>query len=143
MAGREELKRRAATCIDNHKEHLVAVGEGIFANPELGYKERETGQLIAEELEAMGLQVEKNLAFNRMQGYGMRQRRRPHSRGNGRTRCLSFAGIIPELTGKTGAAHACGHHIQLGGDAGRCDRPCGIRGNEGVDRRRLFPGGAC
>ena len=63
MAGREELKRRAATCIDNHKEHLVAVGEGIFANPELGYKERETGQLIAEELEAMGLQVEKNLAL--------------------------------------------------------------------------------
>ena len=27
MAGREELKRRAATCIDNHKEHLVSVGE--------------------------------------------------------------------------------------------------------------------
>jgi len=113
MAGREELKRRAATCIDNHKEHLVAVGERIFANPELGYKERETGQLIAEELEAMGLQVEKNLALTGCKATAC-------GKGGGPT-----VGVMGELDAvlcrdhprahrETGAAHACGHHIQLG-----------------------------
>ncbi|HXL04856.1 MAG: amidohydrolase [Firmicutes bacterium] len=113
MARREELKREAAASIDDRKEHLVAVGERIFANPELGYKERETGELIANELEAMGLQVEKNLALT-----GCKATVRGPKEG-------PIIGVMGELDAvvcrdhpkahrETGAAHACGHHIQLG-----------------------------
>lgn len=113
MASREELRRRVAACIDNHKEHLVAVGEGIFANPELGYKERETGHLIAEELEAMGLQVEKNLALTGCKATARGQEGGPTVGVMGELDAV-LCRDHPKAHRETGAAHACGHHIQLG-----------------------------
>ena len=112
MANREELRRRVAACIDNHKEHLVAVGEGIFANPELGYKERETGQLIAEELEAMGLQVEKNLALTGCKATARGREGGPTVGVMGELDAV-LCRDHPKAHRETGAAHACGHHIKL------------------------------
>lgn len=113
MASKEELKKKVAAAIDEHKESLVTVGEDIFANPELGYKERETGQLIAKELEAMGLQVEKNLALT-----GCKATMRGREGGPTIGVMGELDAVVcrdhPKAHRETGAAHACGHHIQLG-----------------------------
>jgi amidohydrolase len=113
MAGKEELKKKVAASIDEYKEHLVAIGEKVFANPELGYKERETGQLIAKELEAIDLQVEKNLALT-----GCKATVRGREGGPTIGVMGELDAVVcrdhPKAHRETGAVHACGHHIQLG-----------------------------
>lgn len=113
MIDQEKLKQKVASAIDDNREHFIEIGERIFNNPELGYKERETSELIVKELETLGLQVEKGLALTGCKA-------KAKGKENGPT-----IGIMGELDAiiswehpkahlETGAAHACGHHIQLG-----------------------------
>ncbi len=113
MADKQELKNMVVVAIDKHKGHFVEVGEHIFANPELGYKEQETGELVAKELEAMGLAVETKLALTGCKAM---------AKGQGGGPTIGVMGELdavicrdhPRANRETGAAHACGHHIQLG-----------------------------
>ena len=41
-----ELKRRACEAVDRNAEKIIAVGESIFAEPELGYKEFKTSAKV-------------------------------------------------------------------------------------------------
>ncbi len=110
---RQELKRAALSAIDERKEHFVAIGQRIFASPELGYKERETGRLVADELEEMGLPVERGLALTGCKAT---------ARGRDGGPIIGVFGELdalvcwehPQANAETGAAHACGHNIQLG-----------------------------
>ena len=42
----DELKRRVIAEIDAKAEHLIAVGEGILRDPELGFKETRTAGIV-------------------------------------------------------------------------------------------------
>ena len=41
-----ELKRAACEAIDNHREDIMALGDSIFNEPELGYKEFKTAAKV-------------------------------------------------------------------------------------------------
>ena len=48
-----ELKRRACEAVDRNAEKIIAVGESIFAEPELGYKEFKTSAKVKKVLDEL------------------------------------------------------------------------------------------
>ncbi len=109
----QELRHAVLSAIDEHKERFVDVGERISAGPELGYKERETSCLVANELEDMGLPVEKGLALTGCKATVSGQKEGPVIGVMGELDAI-VCWDHPQADPETGAAHACGHNIQLG-----------------------------
>lgn len=106
------LKKRVVEAITAASADVIALGEDIFAHPELGYKEQRTSDVMAAKFKELGLEPERGLA-----GTGIR------AIGSGRQTAARVA-VMGELDAVvsplhqhadplTGAAHACGHHAQL------------------------------
>ena len=53
MMTKEQLKAQVIANIDANKDKIIAIGEQIFANPELGFKEFKTSQLVRETLDEL------------------------------------------------------------------------------------------
>ncbi|MFY1634972.1 hypothetical protein ACN27F_17150 [Solwaraspora sp. WMMB335] len=110
--GRDALKAAIAAAIEQDARRLTAVGEDIYAHPELAYHEFRTADVVARELRRLGLTVEEGLART-----GVRARLR--GRGHGPTVCvLAELDAIrtpghPAADPITDAAHSCGHHAQV------------------------------
>lgn len=111
MVEKRELKEKICQIIDENREEIIGLGERIFRNPELGYKEVKGTQWVAEALENLGLPVERNIAIT-----GCRAQLK--NTGEGPT--IAVMGELDAIicsdhpqAGEGGAAHACGHHIQV------------------------------
>ncbi len=103
------MKQDLIAYIDRHREELISLGEELFNNPELGFKEFKTGEIIRRYLADHDLKVSSEYditGFSVTIGQG-----RPH------------IGIIAELDAiptpghpcadpVSNAAHACGHSTQ-------------------------------
>ncbi|MCE2403701.1 MAG: amidohydrolase [Dehalococcoidia bacterium] len=109
-----ELKRKACAAIDARKPEIVRVAKHILENPETGFNERRTGAVVTHEFQKMGIPYRGKLARTGIKG------RIEGGAGPGPT-----VGILGELDSllafehpfadpDTGAAHACGHHAQIG-----------------------------
>lgn len=59
----QELKARVVQAIDRRKEEIIALGEQIRVNPELGYKEHKTAALVEEIYKKLGLSYRSGLAL--------------------------------------------------------------------------------
>ena len=109
---RQQAKEQACAAIDGQAERLIALGEDIFAHPELGYKEHRTAGLIAEEFAAMGLPFRSEIAITGL---------RTDLPGPAGGPLLAIMGELdsvlcpghPQADPLTGAAHSCGHNAQL------------------------------
>ncbi len=114
MTNREELKRKACDAIEKRKTEVIGVAKSIFQNPEMGFKEQRTARLVARKFSELGIPYRDGIALTGVKGalYG--------EAGPG-----PRVAIIGELDGlpvfehphadaDTGAAHACGHHAQIG-----------------------------
>ena len=109
-----ELKRKACATIEARKPEIVQVAKRILENPETGFNERRTATLVTHELQKMGLPYRGKLARTgikaRMEG------------GAGPGPAVGILGELDSLLvfehpfadPNTGAAHACGHHAQIG-----------------------------
>ena len=96
--------------LDRKKEELYALGDRLFRNPELGYKEYETKKILTEYFEKNGLKVEElgyRTAFRISVGSG-----RPH------------IGLIAELD----AIPTLGHPFENKKDHGvyKLKNKCGV-----------------
>ena len=60
---REELKARVAAEIERHKDEIIAIGERIWGQPELGFKEFRTAQVVMEEFGRLDLPQRSGLAI--------------------------------------------------------------------------------
>lgn len=106
-----ELKQRVCAAIDKRAEEITAIGDFMFNNPELGYKEMKAASLVEEKFAALGLDYRAGLAVTGLK-----------SRLPGRQSKLSVAvmgemdAVVchdhPNADPKTGAAHSCGHNAQ-------------------------------
>ena len=107
----ENLKRCAFDAIDVNRQNILDLGHDIYAHPETGYREVRTTNLVADALETLGFDVERNIAVT-----GCRARS-SHKTGP----CLAMLGELdsvichehPDCNPSTGAIHACGHNIQI------------------------------
>ncbi len=114
MATVEELKRAACAAIDRHAEELIGVSKDILVHPEPGYSEYRTARVVAEQFAKMGVKFRPGLALTGLKG--------EVKGGNGSGPRVAIIGELdslivndhPHAAGDTSAAHACGHHCQIG-----------------------------
>jgi len=113
MPSKEELKRSAAEIIDSKADELTALAKTILAHPEPGFREVKTAKLVAEQFGALGLQPRSGLAVTGV---------RADASGTAPGPTLAILGELdslivadhPHTDLETNAAHACGHHCQIG-----------------------------
>ena len=106
------LKERACRAIDESRALLYETVRDIAAAPELGYKEFRTSRYMRQRLEALGLPCRDGLARTGL---------RAGAKGRSSRRTVAVIGELdavvspahPDADEATGAAHACGHHVQL------------------------------
>ena len=114
MATREELKRAACAAIDRHSDDLIAVSRDILEHPEPGYSEYRTARVVAEQFARLGIKFRAGLALTGLKG--------SVKGGGGNGPRVAIIGELdslivdghPHAAGDTNAAHACGHHCQIG-----------------------------
>lgn len=109
---REELKRAVCAEIDRRREEIVRVAQTMLHHPELGYKEVKTAALVKRELEALGLPVREGLAITGVDGTLEGGQPGPTLYLMGELDAV-ISPDAPIHDPVTGAAHQCGHHIQV------------------------------
>ncbi|HKX04612.1 MAG TPA: amidohydrolase, partial [Methylomirabilota bacterium] len=60
---KSELMQKVQATIDRRGEEIIALGEAIRRQPELGFKEFKTAKLVAQTFERMGLTPRTGLAL--------------------------------------------------------------------------------
>lgn len=108
----QTMKAQACAAIDAHREEIIALGESIRVEPELGYKEYKTSAKVRSAFDKLGLPYERDVALT---GVIARLPGRQHKA------TLAIMGELdavvcpghPQADPVTGAAHACGHFAQI------------------------------
>ncbi len=108
---KDDLKRKVIESIDSNRERIIEIGETIYANPELGYREHFATKFVKEEFEKMGIEVESPLAIT-----GVRAQINKHKKGPKVVVMGELDSVVchdhPDANPENGAIHACGHHVQ-------------------------------
>ena len=114
MLSRQELKQRACAAIDRSEAEIVGVARQILNNPEPGFSESKTARLVADKFDELGIDYRTGLALTGVKGR--------IAGGGGPGPRVALIGELdslivnehPHADADTGAAHACGHHCQIG-----------------------------
>lgn len=114
---RETLKKQVCAAIDLRRERIVALGEAIMDDPELGFKEVRTARRVAEVFAELQLPFEEGLALTGVKAQLRGCRPGPTVALMGELDALVVPGH-PRAHPQTCAAHACGHNAQIAGLAG-------------------------
>jgi len=109
---KEELKQKVCAAIAANKDAILAFGNSVFNEPELGFKEFITADKVKKQFQQMNLPFEQELAITgvkaRMQG----------AKSKYTVAVLGELDAVichehPNADKTTGAAHCCGHNVQL------------------------------
>ncbi len=107
-----DLKAKVCDAIEAHADRIVGIGEHIFRNPELGFKEQKTARLVAEVFAELGLPHRTGIALTGVVGTLSSGRPGPNIAVMGELDSLHIPGA-PHADQVTGAAHSCGHNAQI------------------------------
>ena len=106
------MKEKILKAIDDNRDSIIACGEYILKNPEFGYKEFKTAQLVKDEFDKLGIPFESELAVTGVKGTIGKKDAKMNVCIIGEldaVKCFEHPMANPE----TGAAHACGHNAQI------------------------------
>ena len=109
----EQLKETVAAEIDRHGDELIGVAKAILQHPEPGFRERKTSRLVAERFRGYGIPYEDGIAITGLRATLDGGSSGPTVAVMGELDSLKVGGH-PFEDPQTGAAHACGHHAQIG-----------------------------
>lgn len=113
MPNSSNAKHAAASAIDKHADNLIELSQDIWDHPESGFREHRTARQVAEFMRKIGLTPRENIAVSGVIARVDSGRPGPHIAIFGELDSL----IVPEHRNadpETGAAHVCGHNIQIG-----------------------------
>lgn len=104
------MKNKVNKYIDEHCNDIIELGATLFKNPELGFKEFKTKQLILDELNKHNITINKEYFET---GFEVKL-------GNGKGPTIGLIAELdaiivdghPNMDKETKAAHACGHSLQ-------------------------------
>ena len=113
MPSKEELKRQVFAAIDCRADELINLSQTILHNPEPGFREVKTAQLVAGKLAEMGIPFRTGLGLTGVRGDLTGSSPGPTMALLGELDSL-IVNEHPYADAATGAAHACGHHCQIG-----------------------------
>ncbi|UXM92500.1 amidohydrolase [Paenarthrobacter sp. JL.01a] len=109
----QDIKARVLAEIDRQAERIVAISREIQLHPETGFREFGTARRIAAQFEDMGIDYRSGLART-----GVKARMTGRSDRHTVALLGEMDSVItpdhPLANQHTGAAHACGHHIEIG-----------------------------
>lgn len=109
---KEELKQKVCDAIDKRAEDIMSFGTSVFDEPELGYKETKTSAKVQEAMDKLGIPYTTGWAITGVKGL---------LKGKNSKRTVAVMGELdsivcrrhPSADPVTGAAHCCGHFIQI------------------------------
>ena len=114
MLSAEELKQKACATIEKNKREIIAIAQEVLRHPEAGFCETNTSRLVSQKFSDMGIAHQTGLAITGVKGR--------ISGGGGTGPSVAIIGELDSLVVGdhpyadpiSGAAHACGHHCQIG-----------------------------
>ena len=113
MASIEELKAKVFAEIDSRADEIIAVSQAILQDPEPGFREVKTSGIVASKLRDLGVPFRDRIALT-----GIKAELKGGSDGPSVAVIGELDSLIvrehPHADHDTGAAHACGHHAQIG-----------------------------
>ena len=112
MKSAAELKETVIAQIDSRRAEILQLADTLLHNPETGYKEFKTAELVKNELVKLGLKPQTGLAVTGVRADIDSGRPGPKIAIMGELDALPVP-THPFADPATGAAHACGHHAQL------------------------------
>ena len=109
---KEELKQKVCDAIDKRAKDSMSFGTSVFDEPELGYKETKTSAKVQEAMDKLGIPYTTGWAITGVKG---------RLKGKNSKRTVAVMGELdsivcrrhPSADPVTGAAHCCGHFIQI------------------------------
>lgn len=106
------LKERILSAIDNRREDIMGIGDSIYNEPELGFKEYKTGEKIRKVFEDLKIEYRDNIAVTGLVG--------KLSTNNPKYNIAIMSEMDsvvspdhPKANKETGAAHCCGHNAMV------------------------------
>jgi len=108
----QEIKKRILECVDKRSDEIIELGKRIYDNPETGYKEFKTANIVAEKFHQLGVN------FIQLEDIpGLKMTIDTGKEGPGLAVIGELDAIVcaehPHSDKKTGAVHACGHNAQI------------------------------
>ena len=109
---KEELKQKVCDTIDKRAEDIMSFGTSVFNESELGYKETKTSTKVQEAMDKLGIPYTTGWGITGVKG---------RLTGKHSKRTVAVMGELdsivcrrhPSADPVTGAAHCCGHFIQI------------------------------
>lgn len=113
--GRTLTGTQASACrtVEEATRDIISLAREVYETPEVGFREINTARLVSERLRALGLHVETGIAKTGLKSVLKFDRPGPTIAVIGELDSLRVPGHVSSDP-DTGAAHACGHHAQLG-----------------------------
>ena len=113
MTTASELKAKATAEIDRRGDELIGIAKTILDNPEPGFKEFKTAQTVAQAFQRLGIPYRDGIGITGLRGDLKGGTEGPTIAVMGELDSLKVLGH-PHANPETTAAHACGHHCQIG-----------------------------
>lgn len=108
----DELKARVCEEIDRNAQRIIEIGEQIFRDPELGFKEIRTAAIVKEVMNWLDLRTREGLALTGVKSIVDTGNPGPTVAVLGELDSVLVADH-PSCNPETGAAHCCGHNAQI------------------------------
>ncbi|MBM3934905.1 MAG: amidohydrolase [SAR202 cluster bacterium] len=108
-----EIKAAVVAEIDRRGDEAVKLAKEILANPEGGFREHKTSRRVAEKFRELGIPFQDGIAITGLKGMLNAESSGPTVGVMGELDSLYVLGH-PHADPTTSAAHACGHHAQIG-----------------------------
>ena len=111
---KQELKKRACDAIDKNRDKIIEIGDSIFEEPELGYKEFKTAAKVKKVFDELGYKYQDEVGITGIIA---------PLKGKESKIKLSIMGELDAVVApnhraankETGAAHSCGHNAMIAG----------------------------
>jgi len=108
-----DTRALALRTIEDASKAFIAAAKTVYATPETGFNEHKTAAYVQKQLQALGLEVETGIARTGMKAVLQGSKPGPTVAVIAELDALRVP-AHPGADGLTGAAHACGHHAQIG-----------------------------
>ena len=119
---KDELKQQVCAVIDAYADKIKDVADSIADEPELGFKEVKTAAKVAAFMRELGLEPQTGLAINGVKARAKGAKEGPTAAVLGELDAITCPDSC-KADPLTGAAHACGHNLQIASMLGAA---CGI-----------------
>lgn len=112
MSNINELKKLALEAIENRRDDIYKIGDSIYSEPELGFKEKKTSEKVKKVFDELNIDYEDKIAITGIKG----KLKGKESKYNVAVMAELDSVVSPnhpDADPETGAAHCCGHNAMI------------------------------